>query len=96
MNNPSVIIIVCLAVMAAIIGFCYLHKRHKEYHMNDIVKAIQSAYVGGKTSVEKQVLVNAVKKYFHCSSKEALYIIGVARRKKLVDIEAGNIKILKD
>ncbi len=94
MNNPSAIIIVCLAVMAAIVAFCYLHKRHKEYHMNDIIKAIQSAYAGGKTSVEKQVLVNSVKKYFHCSSKEALYIIGVARRKKLVDIEAGTVTLL--
>ena len=94
MNNPSAIIIVCLAVMAVIIAFCYLHKRHKEYHMNDIIKAIQSAYVGGKTSVEKQVLVNSVKKYFHCSSKEALYIIGVARRKKLVDIEAETVTLL--
>ncbi len=94
MNNPSVIIVIALVVVVAIIVFCYLHKRHKEYHMGDIVKAVESAYIGGKTSVEKQVLVNAVKKYFHCSSKEALYIIGVARRKKLVDIEAGTVTLL--
>jgi hypothetical protein len=45
-------------------------------------------------SIRKEELVTAVKKYFHCSAKEAHYIIGVARRKKLVDIAAEYVTIM--
>ena len=34
-----------------------------------------------------------VKKHFHCSSKDAHYIIGVARRKKIIDISAGYVTL---
>lgn len=94
MNDSLAFIIIVLVVVAAIVAFCYLHKRHKEYHIEDIARAVQSAYSGGKTSVDKQELVKVVKKYFHCSSKEAHYIIGVARRKELIDIEAGSVTLL--
>lgn len=94
MSNSSVFIIVVLAVVLSIIVFGYLHKRHKEYHIADIEKAVRSAYSEGVSSVSKQVLVKSVKKYFHCSSKEAHYIIGVARRKKLIDIAADSVTLL--
>ena len=42
----------------------------------------------------KQELVTGIKKHFHCSAKEAHYIIGVARRKKLVDIAAEFVTLL--
>ena len=48
----------------------------------------------GICSISKEELVTAVKKYFHCSAKEAHYIIGVARRKKLVDIAAEYVTIM--
>lgn len=94
MSNPSVFIFVVLAVVLSIIILGYLHKRHKEYHMTDIKKAIRGAYPEGVSSVPKQMLVKSVKKYFHCSSKEAHYIIGVARRKKLIDIAADSVTLL--
>ncbi len=62
--------------------------------MADIEKAIRKAYPKGVGSISKEELVTAVKKYFHCSAKEAHYIIGVARRKKLVDIAAEYVTIM--
>lgn len=93
MNQVTVLSILVLAIVIVIVAFSYLHKRHVEYKMVDIEKAVRSAYPDGTSSVSKDVLVKAVKKYFHCSSKEAHYIIGVARRKKLVDIAADKITL---
>lgn len=94
MSNSNLILLVVLVVVFAIIVFSYLHKRHHEYKMADIEKAVRKAYVGEATSVSKEELVEVVKTYFHCSSKEALYIIGVARRKKIVDIADGKVSLL--
>lgn len=94
MNNSVVFIIIVLVVVFAIVASSYLHKRHKEYKMVDIEKAVRSAYTGDVQTVGKEELVKAIKKHFHCSSKEAHYIIGVARRKKLVDIEPNGVTIL--
>ena len=94
MNKSVVFIIILLVIVLSIIVSQYFHKRHHEYKMTDIEKAIRGAYPKGVGSISKEELVTAVKKYFHCSAKEAHYIIGVARRKKLVDIAADYVTIL--
>lgn len=94
MNQAVVFIIIVLAVVFGIVASSYLHKRHKEYKMSDIEKAVRKAYSGDTQSIDKEDLLKAIKKHFHCSSKEAHYILGVARRKKLVDIEAGHVTLL--
>ena len=72
----------------------YFHKRHMEYKMSDIEKAVRKSFPKGVDSITKQELVTGIKKHFHCSAKEAHYIIGVARRKKLVDIAADFVTLL--
>ena len=94
MSNLSIFVLVVLAAVLCVIVFGYLHKRHKEYRMADIGKAVKAAYPDGVNSIAKLDLVKSLKQYFHCSSKEAHYIIGVARRKKLIDIEAGSVTLL--
>lgn len=94
MNKSVVFIIILLVIVLSIIVSQYFHKRHHEYKMADIEKAIRKAYPKGVGSISKEELVTAVKKYFHCSAKEAHYIIGVARRKKLVDIAAEYVTIM--
>lgn len=93
MMKVTLLFYVVLVIVLFLVALSYLHKRHVEYKMVDIEKAVQSAYPSGVTSVEKGVLVKAVKTYFHCSSKEAHYIIGVARRKKIVDIAADKVTL---
>lgn len=94
MNKSVVFIIILLVIVLSIIVSQYFHKRHHEYKMADIEKAIRGAYPKGIGSISKEELVKAVKKHFHCSAKEAHYIIGVARRKKLVDIAADYVTIM--
>lgn len=94
MTKSVLFVVILLVVVVVIIAFSYLHKRHVEYKMSDIENAVRSAYSLGIITVEKETLVKAVKKYFHCSTKEAHYIIGVARRKKLVDIAAEHVTLL--
>lgn len=93
MNQVTVLSILVLAIIIVIVAFSYLHKRHVEYKMVDIEKAVRSAYPESVSSISKEVLVKAVKKYFHCSSKEAHYIIGVARRKKIIDIASEKVSL---
>ena len=62
-------------------------------NMDDIERAVRGAYPKGVRSIGKSELVDAVKKHFHCSSKDAHYIIGVARRKKIIDISAGYVTL---
>ena len=92
MNQVTLFIFAVLAIVVVLVVFSYLHKRHVEYKM----VVIENAYSEGVTSVEKEALVKAVKKYFHCSSKEAHYIIGVARRKKIIDIAVGKVSLHQD
>lgn len=86
MSKSVLFIIIVLVIVFGIIVSQYYHKRHQEYKMADIEKAVRGAYPKGVQSIEMKDLVNAVKKHFHCSAKEAHYIIGVAHRKKLVDV----------
>lgn len=95
MSQSIVFIIVVLVIVFAIIVSSYFHKRHLEYKMEDIEKAINSAYGKDVRSIKKEVLIKGVKMYFHCSTKEAHYIIGVARRKKIIDISASDVTLLQ-
>lgn len=83
-----------MVIVFAVMVSSYFHKRHHEFNMGDIEKAVRGAYPAGVRSITKDELVKGVKKHFHCSSKDALYIIGVARRKKLVDIAANHVTLL--
>lgn len=62
--------------------------------MSDIEKAVRSAYPKGVETIEVDELVKKVKRHFHCSSKEAHYIVGVARRKKLIDIASHYVTLM--
>lgn len=94
MNHSVMFVIIVLVIVFGAVVSQYFHKRHREYKMVDIERAVRSAYPKGVDSIRKEKLVDAVKKYFHCSSKEAHYIIGVARRKHLVDIASDYVSLL--
>ena len=94
MNQTVLFTIILLVIVFTVIVSSYYHKRHMEYKMSDIEKAVRGAFPKGVDSITKQELVKGIKKYFHCSAKEAHYIIGVARRKKLVDIAADFVTLL--
>lgn len=89
-------VLVFFVVVMLLAFSLYHHKKHIEFKMSDIEKAVRSAYPEGVTSVKKGDLVVAVKKYFHCSAKDAHYIIGVARRKKIVDVAAEQVSLHTD
>ena len=82
MNQSVLFFIIIMVIVFSIMVSAYIHKRHHEFNMDDIEKAVRGAYPTGVRSIAKRELVDAVKKHFHCSSKDAHYIIGVARRKK--------------
>lgn len=94
MNQTVLFTIIILVIVFAVTVSSYFHKRHMEYKMSDIEKAVRGAFPKGVESITKRELVTGIKKYFHCSAKEAHYIIGVARRKKLVDIAADFVTLL--
>ena len=94
MNHSVMFVVIVLVIVFGAVISQYYHKRHREYKMVDIETAIRSAYPKGVASIRKEKLVDAVKKHFHCSSKEAHYIIGVARRKHLVDIASDVVSLL--
>ena len=94
MTHSVTFLVIVLVIVFAVVASQYFHKRHGEYKMADIEKAVRSAYPSGVGSVRMDALVGAVKKYFHCSAKEAHYIIGVARRKKLVDIGGDHVSLM--
>jgi len=94
MNQSVTFIIIVLVIVFTIIASSYFHKRHLEYKMSDIEKAVRDAYPSGVESLPKEALVKSIKKYFHCSSKEAHYIVGVARRKKIIDIASDYVTLL--
>lgn len=94
MSQSVLFFIIVLVIVFAVMVSSYFHKRHHEFNMGDIEKAVRGAYPAGVRSITKDELVKGVKKHFHCSSKDAHYIIGVARRKKLVDIAANHVTLL--
>lgn len=94
MSQSVLFFIIVLVIVFAVMVSSYFHKRHHEFNMGDIEKAVRGAYPAGVRSITKDELVKGVKKHFHCSSKDAYYIIGVARRKKLVDIAADHVTLL--
>ena len=93
MSQSVLFFIIVLVIVFAVMVSSYFHKRHHEFNMDDIERAVRGAYPKGVRSIEKSELVDAVKKHFHCSSKDAHYIIGVARRKKIIDISAGYVTL---
>ena len=94
MSQSVLFFIIVLVIVFAVMVSSYFHKRNHEFNMGDIEKAVRGAYPAGVRSITKDELVKGVKKHFHCSSKDAHYIIGVARRKKLVDIAANHVTLL--
>ena len=93
MSQSVLFFIIVLVIVFAIMVSSYIHKRHHEFNMDDIESAVRGAYPMGVRSIGMSELVDAVKKHFHCSSKDAHYIIGVARRNKIIDISAGYVTL---
>ena len=93
MSQSVLFFFIIMVIVFSIMVSAYIHKRHHEFNMDDIEKAVRGAYPNGVRSIAKSELVDAVKKHFHCSSKDAHYIIGVARRKKIIDIAAGYVTL---
>ena len=74
MNQTVLFTIIVLVIVFAVTVSSYFHKRHMEYKMSDIEKAVRKSFPKGVDSITKQELVTGIKKHFHCSAKEAHYI----------------------
>ena len=68
MSQSVLFFIIVLVIVFAIMVSSYIHKRHHEFNMDDIERAVRGAYPKGVRSIGKSELVDAVKKHFHCSS----------------------------
>lgn len=94
MSKSLLFIIILLVIIVTIIISQYYHKRHREYQMAAIEEAVRGAFARGVETVGKEQLVASVKKRLHCSSKEAHYILGVAKRKHIVDVQGNNVTLM--
>lgn len=69
MNQTVLFTIIVLVIVFAVTVSSYYHKRHMEYKMSDIEKAVRKSFPKGVDSITKQELVTGIKKHFHCSAR---------------------------
>ncbi len=85
MNNYTLLILLAVALCVAVVIFEYVHKKHRRFHAESLKLAVQAIFSGKENGqmLQKEFL-KALRKHFHCSPKEALYLSGLARKQGLV------------
>lgn len=62
MSQSVLFFIIVLVIVFAVMVSSYFHKRHHEFNMGDIEKAVRGAYPAGVRSITKDELVRGGEK----------------------------------
>ena len=94
MNQTVLILIIVLAVVIVIVLFAYLHKKHIDYNENDLEQFSRNLFeknAGG--NIQKSQFIRELKEKYKCTQKEALYLLGVARKNGIIEMEEKTITL---
>ena len=94
--NGTLLIGIIIAVCTLLVIYNYLHKKHLHFTLPELKNFIDKVFEQADSStVEKKHFLAALKAHYHCSSKEAMFLMGKARENGLVDVEEKNVVLVK-
>ncbi|MBQ9533835.1 MAG: hypothetical protein IJR71_07780 [Prevotella sp.] len=94
--NGTLVFGIIIAVCALLVIYNYLHKKHLHFTLPELKDFIEKVFEqANSASVEKKHFLAAMKEHYHCSSKEAMFLLGKARENRLVDVEDKNVVLMK-
>lgn len=94
--STTIWIYVIIALCFALVIYNYLHKKHIHFTVAELATFINKVFEqANASSVEKKHFLASLKQHYHCSSKEAMYLLGKARENNLITVEEKNVKIVK-
>jgi len=90
----TIITIAVVLVMLALVYFNYIHKNHIQFTEDELKANIKKIYSDNNVTVlRKKDFVRLLKNVYSCSSKEALYLLGQARKLDVVEDNNREVKL---
>ena len=87
---------IIIAVCTLLVIYNYLHKKHLHFTLPELKTFVEMVFEKANSSaIEKKHFLAALKEHYHCSSKEAMFLLGKARENHLVDMEDKNVVLIK-
>lgn len=89
---------VILVLVFAVLAVAFLIKRHKhakDFSNEEVIRIVKSIFSEARRRrMSKDEFIKALKRKFHCTSKEAVYLVGKARTLKLIGVEHHDVMLL--
>lgn len=89
---------VILVLVLAVLAVAFLIKRHKhakDFSNEEVIRIVKSIFSEARRRrMSKDEFIKALKRKFHCTSKEAVYLVGKARTLKLIGVEHHDVMLL--
>ncbi|UKK72192.1 hypothetical protein L6467_03630 [Segatella bryantii] len=93
--NTTVIIFLVVVVFVALAYFNYWHSHHFKIKEESIRPTVEKIFAEqGKTILRKKDFIRLVARSYSCGSKEALYILGLARSMSVVEEDGNKVKLV--
>jgi sensor histidine kinase regulating citrate/malate metabolism len=88
MSQTTIMTIIVLVVVFAIVICTYLYKKHIDYNEQDLEDSILKVFETNANDIlPKSKFIMALKDKYKCTQKEALYLLGVARKNGIIEEE---------
>lgn len=85
MTGTTLIIILLVAVCVAIVYWNYRHHHHFHFDSKKLESVLLDEFKD-QEEVPREQVVKRFKQTFRCTSKEALYLLGKAKKDGLVEL----------
>ena len=85
MSTSTIIILVVVVVCLAFVAYGYHHKKNHHYHIAGLQVAVDKIFSQAHAeSMRRNDFLRALDRYYNCSRKESLYLLGYAREHGIV------------
>lgn len=95
MSNTVIIIVAVIVLCVALVAYNHHSNKNRRFHVEGLgaaVKEILSNQPGGH--MKREEFLRALRAKYNCSPKEALYLLGYARKHNLVHQDAQYVTLL--
>ncbi len=91
MTGTTFFIILLVAVCVAIVYWNYRHHHHFHFDPQKLDSALHAEFQN-QEEVPREQIVKHFKQTFRCTSKEALYLLGKAKKEGLVELGETTVR----
>lgn len=96
MDHTTLITILLIAACLGLVVYNFLHKKHIHYNADELKKAVGRIFDDSHShTVSKKKFLESLKNQYSCTQKDALYLLGMARKLHFVTMTDKEVELVE-